>query len=76
MLKFVDYVCDCIRAFDWNVLPTHESLDKFDSHICEVLDEYRHIVVLFNTVNRLKQTTSELKNKEQELESLLPGILD
>ena len=75
MKPFIDYVCNRLREFDEDAIPTPSTLDEFNQFICDVLDDYNHVVILYNSVNKLKQTKEQLKSRKNELNNLIPDLV-
>ena len=73
---FLRYFMTAINSFPaTTTIADSKGLNAFDQHICDCLDEVRHVIHLYEEYDRLKSTMPKLNEIESELDERIPTLL-
>lgn len=75
VIPFFRYFIDAINSFPASTtVADSKGLDEFDQHICDCLDEIRHVIQLYKEYERLKSTVPKMNEIETELQERIPSL--
>lgn len=77
LIPFIRFFMSRIDSFPASTTTANLwGLDSFDQHICDCLDELRHVIVLYNEYVKLKASIPKLNEIELKLKELIPGLIN
>ena len=77
VIPFLRYFMTAVNSFPASTtIANQKGLDEFDQHICDCLDEVRHVIQLYKEYERLKSTVPKMNEIESELDERIPGLFN
>ena len=77
VIPFLRYFMTAINSFPASTTVANRyGLDAFDQHICDCLDEVRHVIQLYIEHERLKSTVPKMNEIETKLNERIPGLFN